>query len=154
MTRAIKILLQTTIPSTADDWSIARFAQLAAFLRAQRDQYDSPTFEVTARDRDPLGCPDSVLSNLDRTDFDELWLFAVDVGDGLASDDCKAITQFRRRGGGLMVTRDPMDLGSSVCSLAGVGGCPPFSHSGDTVRVLPGGRLGFQEGAQGFAVGR
>jgi len=126
MTRAIKILLQTTIPSTADDWSIARFGQLAAFLRAQRDQYDSPTFEVTARDRDPLGCPDSVLSNLDRTDFDELWLFAVDVGDGLASDDCKAITQFRRRGGGLMVTRDHMDLGSSICSIAGVGDAHHF----------------------------
>lgn len=36
MTHAIKVLLQTTIPSTADDWSIARFGRLAEFLRAQR----------------------------------------------------------------------------------------------------------------------
>ena len=63
MTRAIKVLLQTTIPSTADDWSIARFGQLAEFLRAQRDSEDHAAFEVTARDRDPLGTPDSVLAN-------------------------------------------------------------------------------------------
>ncbi|HUA24970.1 MAG TPA: hypothetical protein VMA54_12680 [Steroidobacteraceae bacterium] len=126
MTHTTKILLQTTIPSTADDWSIARFGQLAAFLRAQRDRDDRPAFEVIARDRDPLGHPDSVLSNLDRSDFDELWLFAVDAGDGLTQDDCKAITRFRQRGGGLMVTRDHMDLGSSVCSLAGVGDAHHF----------------------------
>jgi len=33
----IKILLQTTIPTTGDDWSIARFRTLAEFLRSQRD---------------------------------------------------------------------------------------------------------------------
>jgi len=78
------------------------------------------------RDREPHGSPDSVLSTLDRSDFDQLWLFAVDVGDGLTAEDCRAIAEFRRNGHGLMVTRDHMDLGSSVCDLAGVGAAHHF----------------------------
>jgi hypothetical protein len=123
----IKILLQTTIPTTADDWSIARFSLLSQFLRDQR-RGGERLFEVTARDRDPPGSPDSVLSTLDQSDFDEMWLFAVDVGDGLRAEDCAAISRFRRSGRGLMVTRDHMDLGSSVCSLGGVGNAHHF-HS-------------------------
>ncbi len=79
-------------------------------------------------DRDPLGAPDSVLSALDNSGFDEMWLFAVDVGDGLTPEDCEAITRFRRNGGGLLVTRDHMDLGSSICTLGGVGKAHHF-HS-------------------------
>ncbi len=121
MTRQIRILLQTTIPTTEDDWSIARFSRLGALLAEQRDAEGQPVFAVTRRDRDPLGAPDSVLSTLDRTDFDEMWLFAVDVGDGLTPEDCAAISRFRASGRGLLVARDPMDLGSSVCTLGGVG---------------------------------
>ena len=117
----IRVLLQTTIPTIEDDWSIARFSRLGAFLREQRDGGGGPVFDVTMRDRDPPGSPDSVLSTLDQRDFDELWLFAVDVGDGLTRQDCDAISRFRRAGRGLLVTRDHMDLGSSVCSLGGVG---------------------------------
>ena len=58
---------------------------------------------------------------IDETDFDEVWLFAVDTGNGLSPEDCAAIGRFRQRGGGLLVTRDHMDLGSSVCTLGGVG---------------------------------
>jgi hypothetical protein len=116
-----KILLQTTIPTTADDWSIARFSRLGALLREQRDGEGNPLYEVTMRDRDPPGKPDSVLSTIDDSDFDALWLFAVDVGDGLTEEDCAAISRFRRSGRGLLVTRDHMDLGSSLCTLAGVG---------------------------------
>jgi hypothetical protein len=122
MTRSpIKVLLQTTIPTTEDDWSIARFSRLATLLRQQQDTDGNPLFDVTMRDRDPFGAPDSVLSSLDQSDFDEMWLFAVDVGDGLTMQDCDAISRFRRRGRGLLVTRDHMDLGSSVCTLGGVG---------------------------------
>jgi len=116
-----KILLQTTIPPTADDWDIARFHHLAEFLDGQTAPDGSKLFAVTARDRDAMGAPDSLLSRLDRSDFDQMWLFAVDTGDGLTPQDCAAIGRFRQRGGGLMVTRDHMDLGSSVCSLGGVG---------------------------------
>ena len=126
MSRTIKVLLQTTIPATADDWSIARFGLLAQLLREERDTTGQPVFDVTMRDREPLGLPDSVLSTLDRSDFDEMWLFAVDVGDGLTVEDCTAISNFRRSGRGLMVTRDHMDLGSSICALAGVGAAHHF----------------------------
>jgi hypothetical protein len=119
---ATKILLQTTIPTTTDDWSIARFSLLTAFLRGQ------PGFEVTARDRAPAGAPDPVLASLGESDFDEAWIFAVDAGDGLTDADCDGISRFRRRGSGLLVTRDHMDLGSSVCTLAGVGKAHHF-HS-------------------------
>jgi hypothetical protein len=124
----IKVLLQTTIPTDKDDWSVERFGYLADFLRKQRDGDGRVLFEVTARDRDPLGAPDSLLSKLDRSDFDEVWLFAVDVGDGLTREDCEGISRFRSKGGGLLITRDHMDLGSSVCSLGGVGKAHHF-HS-------------------------
>ncbi|GAA0547728.1 hypothetical protein FHS83_000903 [Rhizomicrobium palustre] len=117
----IKVLLQTTIPVAVDDWSISRFSRLAEFLRNERDAEGRPIFEVTTRNRDPLGSPDAVLSRLDRSEFDEMWLFAVDVGNGLTTEDCEAISNFRRKGRGLLVTRDHMDLGSSVCNLGGVG---------------------------------
>ncbi|MCL6729802.1 hypothetical protein [Sphingomonas hankyongi] len=121
MIKPKKILLQTTIPTTEDDWSIARFGKLAALLRDARDESSNALYEVTARDREPPGKPDSVLSTIDQSDIDELWLFAVDTGDGLTEQDCAAISRFRKNGGGLLVTRDHMDLGSSVCTLGGVG---------------------------------
>jgi hypothetical protein len=52
----------------------------------------------------------------------------VDVGNGLTQEDCAGISRFRRRGGGMMVTRDHQDLGSSVCNLGGVGAAHYF-HS-------------------------
>ncbi len=116
-----KILLQSTIPTTENDWSIARFSRLGALLREQRDETGTPLYDVPMRDRDPPGQPDSILSTIDESDFDELWLFAVDMGDGLTEADCEAISRFRRSGRGLLVTRDHMDLGSSVCTLGGVG---------------------------------
>jgi hypothetical protein len=128
MMRPIKILLQTTIPTIADDWSIARFGLLSHFLQGQRDERDNALFEVTARNRDAPGAPDRVLSTLDKSEFDEMWLFAVDTGEGLTSEDCEAISRFRRSGRGLLVTRDHMDLGSSICTLAGVGAAHHF-HS-------------------------
>jgi hypothetical protein len=137
MSRAIKVLLQTTIPTTADDWSIARFSVLADRLRAERDNGGQLLFDVTVRDREPLGAPDSVISTLDRSDFDEVWLFAVDVGDGLTVEDCEAISNFRRSGRGLMVTRDHMDLGSSICTIDGVGA----AHHFHTKNIDPTARL-------------
>jgi hypothetical protein len=125
MDRPIKVLLQSTIPATFDDWSIARFSRLASYLR-QEQSNGHPLFEVTARDRDPVGAPDSVLSTLDITQFDEVWLFAVDTGNGLTREDCAGLSQYRRAGGGLMVTRDHMDLGSSICDIAGVGAAHHF----------------------------
>lgn len=124
--RPTRILLQTTIAKTEDDWSIARFGLLRDLLAAASDDAGRPLYAVEARDRTAMGEPDPVLSRLDESDFDQLWLFAVDVGDGLTEADCGAISRFRAAGGGMMVTRDHMDLGSSVCTLGGVGAAHHF----------------------------
>jgi hypothetical protein len=124
--RPIRILLQTTIPTIADQWSIARFSLLATHLRSIKDGSGRSVFDVTARDRDAPGTPDRVLSAIDQSDFDQMWLLAVDSGDGLTPTDCQAISRFRARGRGLVVTRDHMDLGSSVIALSDVGAAQHF----------------------------
>jgi hypothetical protein len=117
-----RILLQTTIPTVEDDWNINRFSLLRNYLASLTDGEGNPLFEVTARDRKKnADGDDPVLSRLDTTDFDQLWLFALDPGDGLSVADCKGITRFRQRGGGILATRDHQDLGSSLCTLGGVG---------------------------------
>lgn len=122
MNKPLQILLQTTIPTTEDDWHIARFSLLHEYLASLRDEDGNQLCEVVSRDRTAnSNGDDPVLSTLHESEFDELWLFAVDVGNGISEADCIGISEFRRRGGGMMVTRDHMDLGSSVCNLAGVG---------------------------------
>jgi hypothetical protein len=122
MTRPIRILLQTTIPFTDDDWHIGRFSLLRDALANRKDESGNSLFEVTTRNReaDAEG-NDPVLSKLDTSDFDELWLFAVDTGAGLTKSDCEGITRFRQRGGGILTTRDHQDLGNSLCTLGGIG---------------------------------
>ncbi|MFB2918282.1 MULTISPECIES: hypothetical protein [Aerosakkonema] len=122
MQKPIRILLQTTIPTTEDDWSIDRFSLLRDYLASVKDEAGNNLFEVTARDResDAEG-NDPILSNLGESNFDELWLFAVDVGNGLTEKDHAGIAAFHNRGGGLFATRDHQDLGSSICTLCGVG---------------------------------
>src|SRR5437868_4535745 len=122
MGQPIRILLQTTIPSIKDDWNIDRFSLLRDHLASLKDENDKPLCTVTARNRETDAEGNEViLSVLDTSDFDELWLFAVDAGDGLSKADCAGITRFRRRGGGILATRDHQDLGSSLCTLGGVG---------------------------------
>jgi len=122
MEKPISILLQTTIPAIGDDWNIDRFSLLHDHLVSLTDESGKPLYKVTTRNReaDSEG-NDAILAGLDTTDFDELWLFAVDAGDGLTVADCQGITRFRQRGGGMFTTRDHQDLGSSLCTLGGVG---------------------------------
>ncbi|HEV7892885.1 MAG TPA: hypothetical protein VGP08_19885 [Pyrinomonadaceae bacterium] len=122
MSRPIRILLQTTIPAVEDDWNVGRFSLLREHLASLKDDEGNAVCEVVARNRETnAGGDDELLSRLDSTDFDELWLFAVDTGDGLTVADCQGITRFRQRGGGILATRDHEDLGSSLCTLGGVG---------------------------------
>lgn len=122
MTKPIHILLQTTIPFAEDNWHIGRFSLLSNELTSMKDEAGNLVCEVTARNRETDSAGnDPVLSTLDKTDFDELWLFAIDSGDGLSVPDCQGITRFRQRGGGVMATRDHEDLGISLCTLGGIG---------------------------------
>jgi hypothetical protein len=60
-----KILLQSTIPATPDDWEIARFSLVAEELLAAGH-------EVTARNRADAH-DDPVLSRVDELGFNQLW---------------------------------------------------------------------------------
>lgn len=118
-----RILVQTTIPFAEDDWHVGRFSRLTQHLAGL------PGVSVAARNREAApGETDPVLGALDTSDFDQLWLFAVDVGDGLNGEECAAIGRFRRRGGGILATRDHQDLGVSLCTLGGIGAAH-FFHS-------------------------
>ena len=122
MANPIHILLQTTIPFIEDDWHIERFSLLHDHLASIKDENGNALCSVIARNRETNSeGNDAVLSVLETTDFDELWLFAVDTGNGLTVADCQGITRFRQRGGGILATRDHQDLGSSLCTLGGVG---------------------------------
>jgi len=124
-----KILLQTTITYAKDDWSIERFSMITGFLSAIQDESGGKLFHITARDRENLASGDDrVLSKLDESDFDELWLFGVDAGGGLGPLDCAAISRFRERGGAVLTSRDHQDLGISFCTLGGLGAANHF-HS-------------------------
>jgi hypothetical protein len=110
---AMRLLLQTTIPTNADDWSIERFSMLHGVLAAAGH-------DVTSRNKDES------LAGIDRAGFDQIWLFAVDAGDGLDTADCEGLTRFRKSGRGLFVTRDHQDLGSSICDIGGIGAAQYF----------------------------
>jgi hypothetical protein len=125
MSRTLKILVQTTIPRRPDDWSIESLTLMRRELAATDEA--GLRFHVVARDRAAdASTPDPVLATLDRSDYDELWLFALDQGEGLTAADCSGITRFRQRGGGILSTRDHQDMGSSLCSLGGVGAAHHF----------------------------
>jgi hypothetical protein len=117
----MRILLQTTIPFTENDWHVERFS----LLRKELSNYA----DIVARNRinGPDG-NDAVLTGLPDSTFDQLWLIAVDTGNGLTPAECAAISRFRAEGGNLLVTRDHMDLGVSVCNLDGIGAAHYF-HS-------------------------
>jgi len=128
MNKRAKILLQTTIPYRENDWHIGRFSLLKEHLGSLRDENGESLYEITARDRenDEHG-NDPVLTSLDSSDFDQLWLFAVDAGDGLTENECAAISRFRQRGGGIFSTRDHQDLGISLCTIGGIGAAHYFN---------------------------
>ncbi len=128
MTKPIKILLQTTIPFTDDDWHAGRFSFIKKHLESLKSDSGENLYTVVSRDRDSdADGDDPVLSALDVAGFDQLWLFAVDTGDGLSSGDCEGITKFRQKGGGIYSTRDHFDLGSSLCTLGGIGAAHYFN---------------------------
>jgi hypothetical protein len=112
------ILLQTTIPAHSDDWVVSRFSLLADELRAAGHA-------VVARDRAGRG-DDPVLSRLDGLGYDQVWLMAVDIGDGLTTADADAILRFRENGGGVLTARDHQDLGCCLKYLGSLGAVNEF----------------------------
>jgi hypothetical protein len=109
-----KILVQTTIAASPDDWDISRFSLLAEELRAAGH-------DVTARNRADGDHDDPILSRLDELDYDQLWLMAVDIGAGLTDADADAIVRFRQNGGGVLTARDHEHLGRCLLRLGSLG---------------------------------
>ncbi|HMD02504.1 MAG TPA: hypothetical protein VKG44_06005 [Candidatus Baltobacteraceae bacterium] len=126
---APEILLQTTIPFELDNWHVGRFSLLRDHLASLRNPDGSPRYDVLARNREPdAEGNDPVLSALGDSDVAELWLFAVDVGDGLSNKDSAGLHAFRRRGGGILTARDHQDLGLCLTCLHSLGSVNYF-HS-------------------------
>lgn len=127
MTAPIHILLQTTILTIEDDWHIGRFAMLRGMLAVLKGTDGTPITRVTARDRETASGPDPALSTLDTSDYDQLWLFAVDTGEGLDRADCAAISRFRA---GQRADGDARPCRSEVVGLhAGWRRCHPLFPS-------------------------
>jgi hypothetical protein len=123
----MRILLQCTIPYTADDWHAGRFSLLADELR-------KAGHDVVARDLAPSSHGDDpVLSRISRGDFDELWLLGVDGGEApaLSASDIAAVNAFQRAGGGLLTARDHENMGRWLRQLDGVGRAH-FFHASDS----------------------
>jgi hypothetical protein len=70
------------------------------------------------------------VSTLDTLGYDQLWLVAVDTGDGLSPEDAAGIMRFRERGGGIVTARDHQDLGSCLLGLGSIGRLNHF-HTGN-----------------------
>src|SRR3979411_1137623 len=99
MTKPIRILLQTTIPFAEDNWHIGRFSLLRDELSSMKDEAGNHLVEVTARNREADAAGnDPVLSSLDDTDFNELWLLAIDNSNGPNVPYCQGSTQLREAG--------------------------------------------------------
>jgi hypothetical protein len=114
-----RILLQTTIPFAEDDWNVSRFSLLRIALEAEGH-------EVVARNREmDADRNDHLIMRLPDSDFDQLWLMAVDTGDGLTQAESDAIIEFRKRRGGVLTARDHQDLGLCLCHLGSLG---QFNH--------------------------
>jgi hypothetical protein len=114
----IRILLQTTIPFAHDDWHAGRFSLLARELA--NVEADGRRVEVMARDRGSTA-DDPILSRIDESPFDEVWILAVDTGGGLTDKERESLARFQARGGGLLTARDHQDLGSCLALLPGPG---------------------------------
>lgn len=142
-----RILLQTTIPYAENDWHAGRFSRLQQLL--EEDGHD-----VTPRNRQPLpDGSDPVLSRLSTSGFDQLWLIAVDTGNGLAPADVRGILRFREKGRGVLTARDHEDHGASLLNLGTIGSINNFDsynrererprflrdsgRTGDYQRVVP-----------------
>jgi hypothetical protein len=124
-----RILLQGSLPFAADDWHIGRFSLLAAELARWAD--------VTARNREPDGAGDDrMLLGLQREQYDELWLLAVDGGTALTPAECDAVNGFQRAGGGVLAARDHCNMGMWLRSIEGVGAAH-FFHEPSCCEVDP-----------------
>ena len=127
MSGAERLLLKTTIGPVEDDWHVGRFSRLTEHLASLRGEDGTPLYAVTARDRVEDAAGDDLdLAAFAAGDFDQLWLFAVDVTGALTQTDAANIEAAQKAGRGVMLTRDHQDLGACLTKLGDVGQAQHF----------------------------
>jgi len=125
-----RILVKTTIGPVADDWHVGRFSLLTEHLRSLKDSSGGALYDVVARDRsENQNGDDADLAQLANGAYDQLWLIGADETGALTSGDIEAVAQFRRRGGGILLTRDHQDLGACITRLGALGATQYFQTS-------------------------
>jgi hypothetical protein len=125
-----RILVKTTIGPVADDWHVGRFSLLTAHLRSLKDSSGGALYEVVARDRsENQKGDDTDLVQLANGAYGQLWLIGADETGALTSGDIENVAQFRRRGGGILLTRDHQDLGACLTRLGALGATQFFQTS-------------------------
>ena len=125
-----RILVKTTIGPVADDWHVGRFSLLTDHLRSLKDSAGGALYDVVARDRsENQNGDDTDLVQLASGAYDQLWLIGADETGALTSADVENVAQFRRRGGGILLTRDHQDLGACLTRLGALGATQYFQTS-------------------------
>ncbi|MEM8500512.1 MAG: hypothetical protein AAF542_21025 [Pseudomonadota bacterium] len=118
-----KVLLKTTVEETNNDWCVHRFQLL-------KDELEKAGFSVDCRNRiNEENGNDKDFMSLPNSSYSQMWLFAIEANHGgLTKTDTVNIDVFRRNGKGLMLTRDHMDVGSTLVGIPEVGPAHHF-HS-------------------------
>jgi hypothetical protein len=125
-----RILVKTTIGPVADDWHVGRFSLLTDHLRSLEDPSGGALYDVVARDRsENQKGDDTDLVQLANGAHDQLWLIGADETGALTSGDIENVAQFRRGGGGTLLTRDHQDLGACLTRLGALGATQFFQTS-------------------------
>jgi hypothetical protein len=125
-----RILVKTTIGPVADDWHVGRFSLFTDHLRSLKDSSGVVLYDVVARDRsENQKGDDTDLVQLANGAYDQLWLIGADETGALTSGDIENVAQFRRRGGGILLTRDHQDLGACLTRLGALGATQYFQTS-------------------------
>jgi hypothetical protein len=68
-----------------------------------------------------------VILGLSRTQYDEVWVLAVDGGTALTPAECEAVNGFQRSGGGVLTARDHCNMGLWLRSIKGAGSAHFFN---------------------------
>jgi hypothetical protein len=135
------ILVQSTL-CTNEESEDERLSRIVNLLSS--DGHDAI---LRYREPAPDGS-DPVLSRLERSPYEQLWLFAGDRGNGLAPADVRGILRFRERGGAILAARDDENAGFSLLNLGSVGLAHDFRtynrtmsrriiFNEDSARVIP-----------------
>ena len=124
-----KLLIKNTLVYDDDDWHVGRFLRLQEQLEAITFAFGQPMFEVIASDRTTNSAGDDPeLTYLPDSDYEQLWLLALDEQDCLTDADVEGIMNFRRRGGTCVFMRDHQDMGRCLVNLGYAGKAHHF-HS-------------------------